>query len=338
LVQGKLSQMMLTSADRARCAQVRFFIYSPQPISKSTLGDKYFRAMIRVNDKPGEETPVLSFKMIDKWIQAEFDVFLLYLRYAMALKSKQAKGNRFAQGQHDGGTLKNRIKFQVQALQWVCPDFKRNFVVVVALSTLDRLRADSHGPERMIEQEEDCEGRALSSPAPELIAVAHTDANVAKDFARNVEAATGLKFDEVVASTIQDGAAGGVASHLSLLLQEKEVCNMHSASKIGAAALGYLVRTRLKKVIDPFPAGKALCARVLALAKVFSWSKARIALARIARTVPNVSTAPAHVWICARARECACARARWLTSSPLLPLRSHLPRPRSRPTSRSKCR
>ena len=88
--QGTLAMMVLTPGQRALSAQARFFIYSQQSISKSTMIDESFRAMIRCNDKLEEPTPVLSFKMIDKWIQAEFDIFQLFLREVMALKYKQA--------------------------------------------------------------------------------------------------------------------------------------------------------------------------------------------------------------------------------------------------------
>jgi hypothetical protein len=65
---------------------------------------------------------------------------------------------------------------------------------------------------------------------------------------------------------------------------------MHAASKIGAAALGFLTRSRMKKVIDPYPHGKKVCARLLAVAKAFSHTKAREALAGIAATLADVST------------------------------------------------
>jgi hypothetical protein len=90
----------------------------------------------------------------------------------MALKHTQAKGNAFAQGQHGGGTLVNRTKFGVQAVQWVDTSFPRNNVVVFALSTLDRICGDSDDSVRMTDLEDDCEGRALSSPSPALTTAA----------------------------------------------------------------------------------------------------------------------------------------------------------------------
>ena len=334
LMQGKLERMVLNPGQKALCAQVHFFIYCRQSISKSTLLDPTFRALMRCNDKPGEPTPVLSFKMIEQWVAAEFEIFLRFLRHAMALKHEQAKGNPFAQGQHDAGTLKNHKKVQVQAVQWVDPSFGRNQVVAFALSSLAAIEDDSE----QTDEEHDCEGRSLASPPPMLIP-AHTDANVAKDYTLNFEKATGLKLKNSVATAIQDGGACGVASRLALRLREREICNMHAASKIGAAALGFLVRTRLKKAIDPFPAGKQLCARVLGVAKAFSWSKQRDGLARTAATLANVSTArmpPRAMRVCLRGSAHLFACTRGLTLSPLPPPLSRLPRPRSRPSSRSK--
>jgi hypothetical protein len=289
LVQGKLGGMVLNFNQKALCAQVRWFVYCKQKISKSMFNDKAFRDMLQCNDTPGEPTPILSFKMIDKWVSAEYQIFLLFFRHALALKREQAKGNAFAQAQHDGGTLKNHKKVQVQALQWMDPSQNRNHVVVFALSSLAAIEVVSSPT---TDQEDDFEGLSLDQPQmliPE--AAAHTDANVAKDYTLNLEKATGLKFMEVVATSIQDGAAGGVAGHLALCLsREQEICNMHAASKIGAAALGFLTRSRMKKVIDPYPHGKKVCARLLAVAKAFSHTKAREALAGIAATLADVST------------------------------------------------
>lgn len=283
-------KMSLSREQMALRAQMMFFIYSKQHISKSTLCDPFFHAMIRINDKAGEPpTPFISYQMIDKWILAEFGIFKLFLRHALALKRKQAKGNAFAQGQHDGGTLANRLKFEVFALQWVDPSFLRNNVIAIGLSTLADLRARQDDAARLVDEESDCLGQPLLGQQPMLTA-AHTGANVAAEFKHVVEEMTGQPFMQIVATTIQDGAAGSVAGHLPLRLQEEEVCNMHLGAKISGAAIGELVRTRMKVAIDAFPDGQQLCARVLGVAKRFSWSKAREELAHIASSIPNVST------------------------------------------------
>lgn len=290
-VQSKLKGMVLTSQQKALCSQVGWFVYSRQAISKSTFGDKSFRNMLQCNDPPGEPTPILSIKMIDKWVEAEYAIFLRFFQHALALKVEQAKSNPFGQAQHDGGTLANHKKVQVEALQWVDPINWRNHVVVFALSSLDSIRTSEDDYPPLIDCEYDCEGLPLTSLPPMLFPAAHTDVNVAKDYTLNLEKASGLKFELLVATAIQDGAACGVAGHLALSLSEREICNMHAASKIGAAALGFLTRSRMKKVIDPFPAGKKVSARVLEVTKQFSPAKAREALARIAERLADVSTA-----------------------------------------------
>ena len=307
LAQGSLNSMRLSRKDTSLVAQVRFLIYSKQPISKSTFGDQYFRALITCNDRPDELTPILSFKSIDKWITAEFEVFKLYLRHELKRKRVQAKGNAFAQGQHDGGTLKDGVKYQVFAFQWISTDFDCNNVVASALSTLDGVGVCDEVDLIPTLEEDEFEENWLDLAyepilPPRSLPVSHTNANVAQGFVRSIEDMTGLKFTSLIASTIQDGAAGGVADHLALCMPDQETCNMHSASKIGAAAIGQLVRSRKKKVIDPFLAGKELSSRVLGVAKVFSWPKNKDSLNSTASRLENVCK-PHHArYVCVRAR------------------------------------
>ena len=62
-------------------------------------------------------------------------------------------------------------------------------------------------------------------------------------------------LDHIMGSMISDRAAKGVAGYYGI---EEEVCLMHDGDKLGASAIGHLVRTKNKKEVNPFPQGKAL--------------------------------------------------------------------------------
>ena len=54
------------------------------------------------------------------------------LRDKMDFQSKEAKGNHFTQGAHDGVTLGNKCKHQALALKFISPKFERHYVVAIA--------------------------------------------------------------------------------------------------------------------------------------------------------------------------------------------------------------
>jgi len=80
---------------------------------------------------------------------------------------------------------------------------------------------------------------------------------------------SGLRFDDIVSSVIQDMAAKGVSAQLSI---GEEVCGMHAGYKIGQSIVGGLVRTRNKTSINPFPEGQVLTTKVRALGTYFSYN------------------------------------------------------------------
>lgn len=75
----------------------------------------------------------MSVKQLSKWVEAEFEVFLVFLRFVIEKKKARAMGNMFAQAIHDAGTLKNKQKFLAYGLQFVDPDLRCNHVVCIAL-------------------------------------------------------------------------------------------------------------------------------------------------------------------------------------------------------------
>mmetsp|Transcript_35623 Transcript_35623/g.87622 ORF Transcript_35623/g.87622 Transcript_35623/m.87622 type:complete len:467 (-) Transcript_35623:497-1897(-) len=81
-----------------------------------------------------------------------------------------------------------------------------------------------------------------------------------------------MKFMDVIARMIQDGAALSVAR---LLEFEDEVCGMHSGDKIGQSAVGCLVRTRNRRAVNPFPEGAKVMKLCQSISAHFGHSDSR---------------------------------------------------------------
>ena len=183
-----------------------------------------------------EKTYVLSQANLKNYVRAEFKVFLLFLKFICKKKNDAAKGNLFAQGLHDGGTLDSHKKYQALALQFIAPDWKKNLVVTIGLKKSSR----------------------------------NHDADVATIWKDMVPERCGLQFVEIVGRMRSDRAAKGVAGELQM--EEEEVCEMHDTDKLGRAATGGLVRTKNKFAVNPFPEGVALVLRAHKLGAYFGYS------------------------------------------------------------------
>ena len=84
----------------------------------------------------------------------------------------------------------------------------------------------------------------------------------------------GLKLKDIGLAMRADVAACGVAARLDM--PETEPCGMHQGDKVGAAAIGQLVRSKQKKAINAFPEGVQLMQRCRNIAKHFSYGSKRI--------------------------------------------------------------
>ena len=76
----------------------------------------------------------------------------------------------------------------------------------------------------------------------------------------------GKQFDDLFGLAIQGGAATKVAKDLGF---EEEVCDMHDGDKVGASAIGELVRKRGGRIINAFDTGTDLLKKLHNQAKHF---------------------------------------------------------------------
>ena len=239
-----MAAFVLNPVQQALSSQAHWYVYAQMHVSKSAFSDPSFIDMMRRQAlsmlRPGacspEKAPVLKVKQLKRYVRAEFDVFLIFLKGILEMKVEQSKGNAFAQLLHDGGTLKNHKKYQAFGMQLIDPSWKANLVICFGFP--------------------------------------HTTSSKDKDVSalidKTFKSRTGYSADVVFGSAISDRAAKGVSGDLDL---EEEVCGMHDGDKLGQSATGALVRSKGKKVQNPFPEGVELMANAHSMAVHFSYGE-----------------------------------------------------------------
>ena len=100
-------------------------------------------AMMIPQGSPQADRPaLLTIDALKVYIAAEWKLFRSMLREKLDCQSKEAKGNPFTQGIHDGVTLGNKSKYQALALQFTCPKFEQNYVVAIAFVKVLQSRSE----------------------------------------------------------------------------------------------------------------------------------------------------------------------------------------------------
>lgn len=126
-----LRKYSLSREERALTSQARWYMYSKMHISKQEFESIEFREMQR--EQAGGVSILLSRRQLTEYVRAEFRIFVKFLQFIIAQKMVQAKGNPFAQGVHDGGTLANHQKYQALGIQFIPASGEANFVICIGL-------------------------------------------------------------------------------------------------------------------------------------------------------------------------------------------------------------
>ena len=221
--------------DKCLALQARWYCYAKMRVSKDAMQDPYFLAMLNWNTIPQSPAPKMEPRQLCRWVRAEFGVFKMFLKYMLQLKFQHSKGNAFAQGLHDCGTLENHEKFLALGIQFIDPKWFRNWVICLSCT---------------------CSFRG------------GTDVVIANLIEEIVKEVTGYSVEELLMALVQDRAALGVADELAF---EAEACLMHDDDKLGLAAYGGLTRSKNKVVVNPFKQGQKFLEGIRSLVKHFSY-------------------------------------------------------------------
>ena len=135
-----------TRQDRSLSAQAHWFMHSPQTPVFRNFRCGCFReilAMMIPQGWPQADRPsLLTIDALKVYIEAEWKLLRSMLCEKLSFQSKEAKGNHFTQGVHDGVTLGNKCKYQALASQFTCPKFEQNYVVAIAFVKVLKSRSE----------------------------------------------------------------------------------------------------------------------------------------------------------------------------------------------------
>ena len=110
-----------------QCVCLRLRASAP---AKGAFDDPATREMLRTQFEAGAGRRVLDYphltrKGLKAWVDAEFQIFKMFTRFAISLLRDYHEGNPFAQGQHDCATLDNGEKCMAMGFQFVIPTPRR---------------------------------------------------------------------------------------------------------------------------------------------------------------------------------------------------------------------
>lgn len=221
----------------ALCAQAHFFLYSKSSIPISMFADPLFKEMLKVMIPPStqvEDPPLLNMFGALEYTISEFELFKSCLNKELEPMVKDIKGNSFCQLMYDGVTLGNKSKYQAFGIQFTNRKFHYNRVVALGFQKVRN----------------------------------STNNTVIKLGIELVKDRTKFDLKQIVGCIVQDAAAKTVARTWYL---EVETCDMHNDDKVGASAIGRLVRKDGSGgIVNSFPEGQALEKKLNAQAKHFS--------------------------------------------------------------------
>ena len=77
---------------------------------------------------------MLSRYQLEKYVRAEFLIFVIFSKFVCKKKNIQSMGNPFAQGLHDGVTLGNHKGYESFEIDVMNPDWDRNLPICVGFA------------------------------------------------------------------------------------------------------------------------------------------------------------------------------------------------------------
>jgi hypothetical protein len=240
ILQQQTLHTMTTLAREAKqkTSQAAWFVYCEGKVSKRMFDNPLFRNMIAAGDEGSQRTVTLSQAELKKYVQAEYSLFKSYLAWMLKECSIRARGNSFAVLVHDAGTLENKTKVQCAGVQFIPPLCDENLTVAIGCVNHNMGNKDAAVAETMQTIVEECSG--------------------------------GLDFKIVIATVLADGGAVGVGKNLDAD-NKAEQCTMHDGDKVGKSSVGDLTRSKMHKVVNPFPEGQLLMELAHKLACWFSY-------------------------------------------------------------------
>jgi hypothetical protein len=270
--------------DREHLAQARLYCYGDSPISQRLFLCPYMRDALQ-SGKTTKYNYISREDLVD-YVESEYLSFCLMFRWAVEVSECYYATIPFQQLSHDGGTLGSGDSYLAHGATWAFPHIS----VGHAMDNFWRGPSPWGGCQNMFCDAFDmmnvCVGFTQNKD--------HTGAGQAAVIKDNYENVLGdaAAFDRVTSCTISDFAALSVAAHLD---QQADGCKMHSGDKVGSWAIGSLARkdgSGTGALVDPFPDGVAILAKIRTAAKYYSYASRSDQLRSACLTVQQTYAKP----------------------------------------------
>ena len=152
------------------------------------------------------ELSTLTITNLKTCVNAEHNALMKAIKQVALENYKEGYHNRFCQFVHDGATLKNKDKCQAMGVQFAGKHCEHNNVIALLFRKLDT----------------------------------HASGKVSELAQKACNEIFGLVFHYMFSCSVQDLSVSAVAKELKI---DKVECDVHQGDKVGASAVGELVRT-----------------------------------------------------------------------------------------------
>ncbi|KAJ1447402.1 hypothetical protein M885DRAFT_576017, partial [Pelagophyceae sp. CCMP2097] len=207
---------ILSDETRALAIVARWFVYGNGRVLFRTVENEFFREMTAAFwGSRRAACPYMTAEQLYKWIDAEFEIMLRYIKLWAKEMVHTSSGNKCVQLLHDAGTLKDHLKREAISVSGVRPGWGCIETIAVGFLPI----ADGY------------------------------DATAAQRLCDVSQDHLGFRLHNICASMMADRAAMHVAGRL---LQKEEPCDMHDTAKVVESMLGLLVRSKNKVILNAF--------------------------------------------------------------------------------------
>ncbi|KAJ1447864.1 hypothetical protein M885DRAFT_591152 [Pelagophyceae sp. CCMP2097] len=243
---------ILSDETRALATVTRWFVYGNERVSFRTVVNEFFREMTAAFwGSRRAACPYMTAEQLYKWIDAEFEIMLRYIKLWAKEMVHTSSGNKCVQLLHDAGTLKDHLKREAIGVSGVRSGWGCIETIAVGFLPI----ADGYD----------------ATAAHRLCDVSHDR--------------LGFRLHSTCASMVADRAAMHVAGRL---LQEEEPCDMHDTAKVVESMLGLLVRSKNKVILSAPEECVDLLKRARAMVVFFSYgSRLEDLLHKVGENIPG---------------------------------------------------
>ena len=319
---AQLLRSWMASAQTLNVQIMEFLVYSTTSQPFTVLECPYFSKFLQTANRQAQ-APTRSG--IRSFCELEYKLFSFFLQIEMKICHLFYNGAPFAQTLHDGGTLRDREKYQSLGLKYVQP-YKLDKIAQLLVTAANKCTMKNLTVQELFglpgvanaiyEMRVDADMLNFKPTNVAALFVPQEGSGKAPDvgrlFSNKFEKVAKMPITEVSSTAISDAAALSVAQYLQVGDWQEEfqtltlaptqraqyidgtLCQMHNLGKCIEWALGTLLRSKNKRPYHPFEAGRTMVKHANCIAKYFNYGSRGAYLKSVAKLIGGIPNHP-HV-------------------------------------------